>query len=183
MGAHAVRRGCWYRTDHRRTVVRLLYLLTVRLFAGLGLLARGDTALLAEVLALRHEVAIPRRQIHGRPRLSWPDRAILAGLAQLLPWAIRAHRLVTPATLLAWQRRLVRRHWTKPSSGGRPAVADDVRQLVLQLARGNPRWGCRRIQGELGRLGHKVAFATVRRIPIPAPAGHLSLRTLATNTP
>ena len=69
-------------------VVRLLYLLTVRVFAGLGLLARGDTVLLAEVLALRHEVAILRRQIRGRPRLSWPDRTILAGLAQLLPRGI-----------------------------------------------------------------------------------------------
>ncbi len=141
--------------------VRLLYLFIVRMFGGLGLLARSDTTLLAEVLALRHEVAILRRQIRGRPRLSWPDRAILAGLAQLLPRAIRLYRLVTPATLLAWHCRLVRRRWTQPRSGGRPPVSDEIRALVLEMARSNPRWGCRRIQGELTRLGHQVAFATV----------------------
>jgi hypothetical protein len=146
-------------------VVRLLYLFAVRVFGGLGLLARGDAALLAEVLALRHEVAILRRQIRGRPRLSWPDRAILAGLAQLLPRAIRAHRMVTSATLLAWYRRLVRRCWVRPGSGGQPPVSDEIRALVAEMARTDPRWGCRRIQGELGRLGHKVAFATVGEVP------------------
>ena len=82
-------------------LIRLLYLMMIRLVGALSLLIRSDTAVLAEVLALRHQVAVLRRQLNGRPRLSRPDRAILSAMARLLPTAVRAHRLVTPATLLA----------------------------------------------------------------------------------
>jgi putative transposase len=157
---------------------RLAYLILVRVLSWPALLARSDTAKDAEILILRHEVAVLRRT-NPRPILTWLDRAALSALSRLLPTPLRRMRLVSPRTLLRWHHQLVARRWTYPHRPpGRPPIAPPIRALVLRMARENPRWGYRRIQGELAGLGHPVAASTVWTIlknagldPAPRRAG------------
>ena len=126
----------------------LVYLMLVRLLSWLALLTRSDTAKDAEILTLRHELAVLRRT-SPRPTLTWLDRAVLSALSGLLPPQLRQLRLVTPRTLLRWHTHLIARRWTYPRRRpGRPPTAPRIRALVLQMARENPRWGYRRVRRE-----------------------------------
>jgi len=135
----------------------------VRLFAWVALLARSGASKDVEILVLRHEIAILRRQV-AHPKPDWADWAMIAALTRLLARHLRVHRIVTPGTLLTWHRRIVKNKWTHPNTTGRPPVPEAIRQLVQQLARQNPRWGHRRIQGELLSLGYRIGAGTIRRI-------------------
>jgi putative transposase len=140
-------------------------------------LARSSAAKDAELLMLRHEVAVLRRQV-TRPKVDWADRAVLAGLARLLPRPTWRGLFVQPETLLRWHQDLVRRRWSYPHQRGRPALAAELRELVLRLiSQGEPDLGYRRIHGELCRLGYKgrIGASTVWTIlhcagVDPAPA-------------
>jgi putative transposase len=144
----------------------MVYLLARRIFGLIVPRGRGEASKDVELLVLRHEVAVLRRQI-SRPQLAPADRVLFAALARLLPRDLLAHRIVTPATLLRWHRALVARHWTyrqHTDPGGRPATPAQVRALVLRLATENSTWGYRRIHGELVGLGVLVCPSTVWNI-------------------
>jgi transposase len=149
-------------------IVSLLYRATRTVLSIPGVLLRRDTSKDAELLVLRHENAVLRRQIAGPVRYEPADRFWLTALSSLVPrrrWAEVFS--VAPGTLLAWHRRLIARKWDysgRHGRTGRPPTAAVLKKLVLRLARENPQWGHRRIQGELARLGHPIAPSTVWEI-------------------
>ena len=145
----------------------LCYLVLRRLLRLAALRFRSDEFKELEIVVLRHELAVLRRQL-ARPELSPSDRVFLAAASRLLPRASWRSFVVTPATLLRWHRRLVVRRWTYPRRVGRPPIGGEMRELVLRLARENPRWGYPRIAGELRKLGLRVSASSVRRLLLGA---------------
>ena len=143
--------------------VRLLYLIFVRLCSLLVLPGRSPASKHAELLVLRHEVAVLRRSNPRAP--AGPGRpGGTAALIRQLPRRLQAHRLVTPGTVLRWHRRLARKKQTYPHHTGRPPVSAEITALIERLATENYSWGCQRIQGELLKPGHRVSASTIRRV-------------------
>ena len=149
--------------------LRFVFLMITRVAAGLRLSQREETWKTAEILILRHQVAVLQRRQPRRPNLDWADRALPATLLAVIPKARRQalRLLVTPDTVLRWHRDIVRHRWaarSKRGRTGRPATRRTILALVLRLARENPGWGYRRIHGELAGLGVTVAASTVWEI-------------------
>jgi putative transposase len=141
---------------------RLAYLAVCRSMQALVLLARGDAAKDLEILVLRHQLTVLRRQA-PRARFEPADRALLAAARRILPRSRWSCFLVHPDTLLRWHRRLVAGAWTYPHrQTGRPPLDEDVQLSIVRLATENPRWGYQRIQGELLRLGVRVSATAIR---------------------
>ena len=136
---------------------------------------RSEESKELEIVVLRHELAVLRRQVR-RPQLNSADRALLAAASRLLPRSHSRSFIVTPTTLLRWHRRLVAHHWTYQSRPGRPPIDGKTRELVVRLARENPRWGYQRIAGEVNGLGLQVSATTVRKILRLAGLGPASSR-------
>ena len=153
---------------------KLAYLTLCRSIQMLALLARGDAAKDLEILVLRHQLTVLRRQV-ARPRLEPADRALLAAVSRVLPRARWSCFLVKPETLLRWHRQLVARRWTySHRAPGRPPLESSLRALILQLGHENPHWGYRRIVGELKGSGINVSATSVRKVLLeeglrPAP--------------
>jgi transposase len=138
-----------------------LYRAFGRVLQLIRLSRRANTDLAIEVVTVRHEVAVLRRQVH-RPVLQPADRALLAALARLLARQRLGRFFVQPATLLGWHRDLVAKRWTYPHGRpGRPAIPQGTVALVVRLARENPNWGYRRIHGELTTMGIAIAPSSV----------------------
>jgi putative transposase len=141
---------------------KFLYLTLCRAVQPLALRGRSDAAKDLEILILRHQLTVLRRQV-PRPKFEPADRALLAALSRRLPRARWSCFLVRPETLLRWHRRLVAGAWTYPHRRqGRPPLDEHVQQLIVRLARENPRWGYQRIKGEPLRLGVSVSPTTVK---------------------
>ena len=144
------------------------------------LLGRSSASKDAELLVVRHEVAVLRRT-HPRPRLDWADRAVMAALIRFLPGRLRVHRLVTPGTVLRWHRQLVTHKWTYPNRTGRPPVSAEIAALIERLATENVRRSGRGIHHSLpDRLGGSaLAQGMARRSSRSASGLAASLRPVA----
>jgi transposase len=146
----------------------LAYLVVGNLFELVWLLGRQRRSKELEILVLRHELAVLRREV-ARPKLTRADRALLAALSRSLPRSAWASFPVKPDTLLRWHRQLVTRRWTYPhATPGRPPLEPGLRAIILQLARENPHWGYRRIVGELKGAGINVSTTSVRKVLLEA---------------
>lgn len=143
----------------------LLYLVLRRLFRLAGSSGSEDLSKDVEILVLRHQLKVLRRQA-GRPRLRRLDRVVLAAASRVLPRPAWSSFMLSPQTLLRWHRELVRRKWTyrRKHRVGRPPLDPAACELILRLARENRRWGCVRIQGELAKLGIRVSATTIRAL-------------------
>ena len=120
----------------------------------------------AELLLLRHQLRVVRRQVK-RPQLNMADRTIMAALSQRVSRAALIGMLVQPETVLGWHRELVRRRWAafgRRRGPGRPGLDPELQELILRMARDNPRWGCVRVRGELIKLGHTVSATAIRNL-------------------
>ena len=145
-------------------LLAVVYTLAQRVFTLVLLRFRSERSKDLELVVLRHELSVLRRQV-SRPRLSDADRVFLCAASRLMPRPRWSAFVVTPETLLRWHRRLIARRWTYPRRGaGRPPISADTRTLIVRLARENPRWGYLRIQGELKGLGVRVSATTIRRV-------------------
>ena len=142
----------------------IFYVVARRVLSLLLVRFRSERSKDLELVVLRHELSVLRRQI-ARPKLSDADRVFLSAASRFLPRTRWQTFVVSPETLLRWHRRLVTRHWTYPGAAlGRPPIAADTRALIVRLARENPRWGYLRIQGEFKALGIRVSATTIRRV-------------------
>jgi putative transposase len=145
-------------------VLSLVYFVACRMFELVVLLTRGERSKELEILVLRHELSILRRQVR-RPQFDLHDRLLLAALSRVLRRRSWHAFLVTPETLLPWHRQLVANRWTYPHRHpGRPPIDGQVRELILRLARENSSWGYVRIVGELRKLGIRVSATLVRNV-------------------
>ena len=155
-----------------------LYRLVRRVFEAVRVYRLDAAAKCAEILVLRHQLIVLRRQV-VRPRFSWSDRAFIALLAGLVPRERWGSFLITPETILGWHRSLLKKRWTYPHrQPGRPSLANETVELICRLARENPRWGYLRIVGELKKLGVTVSKTSVSTVlrrhclpPAPRRAG------------
>ena len=144
-------------------IMRLLYLIFVRVCGWLVLLGRSSASKDVELLVLRHEVEVLGRT-QPRPRLDWADRAGSGRAHPGAPQALRLYRLVTPGAVLRWDRRLVTRQWTYPHLAGRPPMSAETVAVIERMATENPTWGYQRIQGESMKVGVRVSASTIRRV-------------------